>query len=64
MHAFCIVSTHFSRQLALDMKKHRDLKMREEMAFYREQGEIAKAEQERRDIIANEEKKLVQQRKK
>lgn len=46
------------------MKKHRELKMREEMAFYREQSEIAKAEEERREIIAKEEKKLVQQRKK
>ena len=34
------------------------------MAFYREQEQITQAEQERRDIIAKEEQRLTEQRRK
>jgi len=40
------------------------LTQKEELAFYREQEQITHAEQERRDIIAKEEKRLTDQRRK
>ena len=59
-----LFKTHNTRQLALDLKRQKELTQKEELAYYREQEQIVSAEQERRQIIANEEKRLNEQRRK
>ena len=46
------------------MKRQKELTQKEELAYYREQEQIVSAEQERRHIIANEEKRINEQRRK
>lgn len=46
------------------MKRQKELTQKEELAYYREQEQVVNAENERRQIIANEEKRLANQRKK
>ena len=53
-----------TRQLALDVKRQKELTQKEELAYYREQEQVVSAEQERRHIIANEEKRINEQRRK
>lgn len=52
------------RQVALHMKQHRDKLHEEELAFYRDQEVMVKAEEERRHLITKEDEKLNEQRKK
>ena len=48
--------------MALDIKQQKDLVHQEELAFYRDQEVLLRAEQERRDLIAKEEEKIAKQR--
>jgi len=52
------------KQLALDVKRQKELTQKEELAYYREQEQVVSAEHERRHIIANEEKRINEQRRK
>ena len=52
------------KQTAIDIKKQKDLTKQQELAFYRDQEEIIKSEQHRRELIIGEENKLTTQRRK
>lgn len=52
------------KQAAIDIKKQKDMTKQQEVAFYRDQGELIKAEQQRRELVKEEEKRLAEQRRK
>ncbi|XP_065676160.1 TBC1 domain family member 31-like [Hydra vulgaris] len=52
------------KQLTFEFKKQKELTNKEEVAFYREQDQLLKAEQQRRELIIKEENKLAEKRKK
>lgn len=52
----------FHRQIASEMKEQTEQRQAEETAFYRQQDLMLDAEDQRRKVIAEEETKLLDQR--